>query len=145
MRDSIIKFILRAFARIHARWFRAMNGRFAAGIGRITMLLLVTRGRKSGLERVTPLTHAMLGDSYVIAASYAGSKTHPNWYWNLSAQDEASIEIKGAKRRVRVIELEGARRDEAWEALVKIFPTYERYRLRAGRDIPIIELQPCRE
>ncbi len=142
MRDQLVKFTLRAFGRLHARWFRTMNGRFSAGIGRIHFLLLITRGRKSGLERVTPLTHAMLGDSYVIAASYAGTKKHPHWYWNLRGQDEVSVEIKGAKRRVQVIELEGARRAEAWKALVDIFPMYEGYKRIAGREIPVIELRP---
>lgn len=134
--------MLRAFARAHARWFRAMNGRFASGLGRITMLLLITRGRHSGQTRVTPLTHAMLDDSYVIAASYAGSNKHPQWYWNLREQQEARIEIKGATRRVKVIELAGERRAEAWKALDRVFPLYKDYRRRAGREIPVFELKP---
>lgn len=119
-----------------------MNGHFAAGFWRITMLLLITRGRKSGIERATPLTHAMLGDSFIIAASYAGTSRHPHWYWNLREQKEASVQIKGATRRVQVIELEGERRAEAWRALVKVFPWYESYRRRAGREIPVFELRP---
>ena len=142
MRDRILKALLRAFGFLHARFFRATGGHFAAGIGRIAFLLLITRGHKSGLERVTPLLHARLDGAYIIAASYAGTAEHPAWYLNLRGQSEAFVEVKAARERVQVVELEGEDRERAWQALLSVWPFFAGYRKRAPREIPVFALTP---
>lgn len=142
MRDQFIKFILRTFSFAHARFFRATGGRFAAGIGSICFLLLITRGHKTGQIRVTPLLHATLDGAYIVAASYAGTATNPHWCLNLRARSEAEVEIKGARERVQVLELDGERREQAWQALVSVWPFFESYRKRAQREIPVFALKP---
>ncbi|MCY4279024.1 MAG: nitroreductase/quinone reductase family protein [Gammaproteobacteria bacterium] len=142
MRDRFVKATLRVFADLHKRFFRFTGGRFAAGIGPVVFLLLVTRGHKTGLERVTPLLHTTLDGAYIVAASYAGTENHPAWYWNLRGQPEAVVEIKGAKQRVQVLELEGERREQAWAALVSAWPFFVGYQKRTTRQIPVFELRP---
>ncbi len=142
MRDRIVKTLLRAFGVFHIRLFRWTGGRFAASIGPVTFLLLITRGHKTGLERVTPLLHTTLDGAYIVAASYAGTENHPAWYWNLRGQPEAMVEVKGAKQRVQVLELEGIRREQAWAALVSAWSFFQGYQNRTTRKIPVFELRP---
>ncbi len=142
MRDRIVKKLLRAFGVFHMRLFRMTGGRLAASIGPIKFLLLITRGHKTGLERVTPLLYTTLDGSYIVAASYAGTESHPAWYWNLLGQAEAMVEVKGAKQRVEVLELEGERREQAWGALVSAWPFFTGYQDRTTRKIPVFELRP---
>ena len=142
MRDRIVKFLLRTFAYLHVRSFRAFGGRFVGRIGPINFLLLITRGHKTGLERVTPLVHTTLDGAYIVAASYAGTAENPGWCWNLRKQSQALVELKGARERVQVIELEGERLEQAWTALISVWPFFKGYRKRAPREIPVFALKP---
>nr|MDQ2699563.1 nitroreductase family deazaflavin-dependent oxidoreductase [Actinomycetota bacterium] len=89
--------------RMFVRRIRGGAGSVAGGNG----LVLVTRGRKSGQRRETPVAwFPGPDDSWIIAAAYNGSASNPDWYWNLSADpDGATIVVKGEEIEVRAEEL----------------------------------------
>src|SRR5579863_1449035 len=73
--------------------FRANNGKVGGPFAGANLLLLHTKGAKSGLERVNPMMYYRDGDRYVVIASKGGADTHPDWYHNLLANSELSVEV----------------------------------------------------
>jgi deazaflavin-dependent oxidoreductase (nitroreductase family) len=108
------------------------------------LLLLTTTGRKSGLERTSPLGWVSDGNSgWVIAASANGAASIPAWYYNLAAApDEARIEVSGATFPVSAEQLHGAEREAAWQKLTTAIPRFGKYPEKTDREIPVIRLTP---
>ncbi len=108
------------------------------------LLLLITTGRKSGLERTSPLGWVADGNGgWLIAASANGAASNPAWYHNLAAApDEARIEVGGATIPVSAEQLHGAEREAAWQTLTSGIPRFARYTEKTDREIPVIRLTP---
>ena len=108
------------------------------------ILLLTTTGRKSGLERTTPLGWVSDGNGgWLIAASANGAANIPAWYHNLAAApDKARIEIDGATIPVSAEQLHGTEREAAWQTLTAAIPRFGRYAEKTDREIPVIRLTP---
>lgn len=108
------------------------------------LLLLTTTGRKSGLERTTPLGWVSDGNGgWLIAASANGAAGIPAWYHNLAAApDKARIEIKGTTTPVSAEQLHGTEREAAWQTLTAAIPRFGRYAEKTDREIPVIRLTP---
>ena len=106
------------------------------------ILLLTTTGRKSGLERTTPLGWVSDGNGgWLIAASANGQASLPAWYHNLAAApDKARIEINGATIPVSAEQLHGTEREAAWQTLAAAIPRFGRYPEKTDREIPVIRL-----
>jgi deazaflavin-dependent oxidoreductase (nitroreductase family) len=106
------------------------------------VLLLTTTGRKSGLERTSPLGWAADGNGgWLIAASANGAAGNPAWYYNLAAApDKARIEVDGATIPVSAEQLHGAEREAAWQALTASIPRFGKYPHQTDREIPVIRL-----
>jgi len=106
------------------------------------MLLLTTTGRKSGLERTSPLGWVSNGNGgWLIAASASGAAGIPAWYHNLAAApDKARIEINGATIPVSAEQLHGTEREAAWQTLTAGIPRFGRYAEKTDREIPVIRL-----
>jgi deazaflavin-dependent oxidoreductase (nitroreductase family) len=121
--------------------FHAKRGR---GVGRWgdTLLLLTTRGAKSGVVRTTPLVYHLDGDRYVVAASKGGAPAHPGWYHNLVKHREAEIEVGTEKFTVRATPVpNGPERDRLYEAHGSMFPGFREYPKRTERVIPVVVLE----
>ena len=127
--------------KIHASLFRATNGKVGGRLVGSPVLLLVTTGRKSGLQRTTPLLYLDDGDRHVIVASNGGAAKHPVWWLNLRANPEATVEVAGRKTRVRATESQGEERARLWKRLVRMYGPYESYRKKTDREIPVILLE----
>jgi deazaflavin-dependent oxidoreductase (nitroreductase family) len=108
------------------------------------LLLLTTIGRKSGLERTTPLGWVSDGNGgWLIAASANGAAGLPAWYHNLAAApDKARVEINGATIAVSAEQLHGTEREAAWQALTAAIPRFGKYAEKTDREIPVIRLTP---
>ncbi len=106
------------------------------------VLLLTTRGRRSGRQRTVVLQYFPDGAAMVVAAANDGGASHPGWYFNLAGCPEASVELAG--RIVPVIASEMPP-DEAlrwWTRILERDPSYERYARATTRRIPILRLTP---
>jgi deazaflavin-dependent oxidoreductase (nitroreductase family) len=105
-------------------------------------LRLHVRGRRSGLERTTPLLCAPYGSGWLIAGSFFGQPSTPQWVTNLRASGTAAIEWKGRRIAVTATELHGAERGSAWQVLLQVWPNYRLYESHTTRVIPIFRLSP---
>ncbi|MFK7895204.1 MAG: nitroreductase family deazaflavin-dependent oxidoreductase [Myxococcota bacterium] len=132
------------FFRIHPWIYRKSKGRILGRFGNSPVLLLLTRGRKSGQPRTNGLVCLDRGDSWAVAASWAGEPKHPVWYLNLMAQPDVTIEFAGRTIPVRARELGGDERDRVWSEIVEQDPSFAEYeeRTRGLRSIPVILLEP---
>lgn len=121
--------------------FRANGGKVGGPFEGAPMLILHSTGAKSGKERINPLVFQPNGERWVIFASKAGAPTHPDWYHNLVAQPEASIEVGTDTVPVTATVAEGDEHDQLWEAQKAAAPGFAEYEEKAqGRRIPVVIL-----
>ena len=122
---------------------------FRANAGVVTVtppngpvLLLHSKGAKTGRELVTPLIYRREGDSYVVLASMGGWKTNPAWYYNLVANNEASIEVGTQKVDVTAVVASGADRERLFALHCETYPQFAYYQGKTKRQIPVVVLTP---
>jgi len=107
------------------------------------VLILVTKGVRSGVLRETPLLYARNNENVAVIASSLGSAHHPQWYRNLLANPEASLYFDGHQSLYSYRQLEGEERQEYWQRMQEVYPGYNRYaELAGGRHIPVILFSP---
>ena len=131
------------FWKIHPKLYRFSGGRLLGRLVGMEVLILNTRGRRSGRERSTCLTTFREGGAFVVIGSFLGEPRDPGWVHNLRAQPEATVQTGREIRRVRAHEAEGAERDRLWARLVEIQPEYRDYEGRTDRVIPVVVLDPA--
>ncbi|HEY5059352.1 MAG TPA: nitroreductase family deazaflavin-dependent oxidoreductase [Gaiellaceae bacterium] len=121
--------------------FRANDGKVGGDFERLPLLLLHHTGAKSGIERVNPLAYQRVGDSVAVFASKAGAPTNPDWFHNLVANPDASIEIGAESYPVKARVAADEERDRIWNAQKEVFPNFAEYEKTAGkRRIPVVVL-----
>jgi deazaflavin-dependent oxidoreductase (nitroreductase family) len=126
----------------HVRRYRETGGK----VGHIwkedsTVLLLTTKGRKTGEPTTTPLIYAEDGDRYVIVASQGGAPEHPGWYRNLSKDPNVELQVEAEVFPARARTAEGEERERLWRLANEVWPHYESYQRRTGRTIPVVVLE----
>ena len=105
----------------------------------LPVVIVTTRGNKSGKIRKTPLMRVEHDGQYALVASQGGAPTHPVWYHNLVADPEAVTVQDGPEvLDVRVHETSGAERDEWWGRAVAAYPSYADYQRGTDRQIPVL-------
>jgi deazaflavin-dependent oxidoreductase (nitroreductase family) len=115
------------------------------GMHRERLLLLTTTGRRTGEPRTTPMMFHRDGDRVLVIASNIGAPRHPDWYLNLVAHPEATVEVgdeSGAPRPVVARSLEGAERTAVWEMLKAAYPFFAEHERATERTIPVVALTP---
>jgi len=137
-----IRPLIRAIAFVHRWLYRASRGRLGSTLAGKPMLLLTTKGRKSGKERTTPLLYHRDGDSLVVVASNGGDPRYPSWYLNLQAHPQARVQVGRLRLRCAARVAGPEERARLWPALLAEYSGYAAYERRAGRQIPIVVLTP---
>ncbi len=111
----------------------------------VPSLVLTTTGRVSGLAREAPLACMPEDDGgFVVVGSNFGREHHPAWTANLLANPEAEVSHRGHVIAVTARLLEGAERSEVWPRLLEVWPVYDRYVERSGRELRVFRLTPAR-
>jgi deazaflavin-dependent oxidoreductase (nitroreductase family) len=131
--------VIRAGSRVHTALLRLFP---AARLVGADTLVLTTHGWRTGRETSTPLFYARDGGRLLVAASFAGSGRLPVWYRNLVAHPDVQVTLGGRAERRRARTLTAGEAEAAWPRLLAVYPTYGRYRRRARRTIPVVELSP---
>jgi deazaflavin-dependent oxidoreductase (nitroreductase family) len=108
----------------------------------LPVVIVTTTGARSGKARKTPVMRVEKDGVYAAIASYAGNPANPQWYYNLVAHADAELQDGADVRRVRARELAGAEKQRWWDIADALNPAYARYRAAAGRDIPVLALEP---
>jgi deazaflavin-dependent oxidoreductase (nitroreductase family) len=139
---------LRRVADLQTLLYRVSGGRVGNGIPgfpevRGKLLLLDHVGAKSGKKRTSPLLYFRDGDDVVVIASKGGYPKNPAWYYNLMANPEARVQIRGERRQVRARLATAAERERLWPQAVQTYKGYADYQARSkGREIPLVILEP---
>jgi deazaflavin-dependent oxidoreductase (nitroreductase family) len=104
----------------------------------LPVILVTTRGNKSGKLRKTPLMRVEHDGEYALVASMGGAPTHPVWYYNLKAAPDDVVIQDGAEPFIaNVSELSGGERDVWWQRAVDAYPPYAEYQTKTDRLIPV--------
>ncbi|EFH85964.1 nitroreductase family deazaflavin-dependent oxidoreductase [Ktedonobacter racemifer] len=118
--------------------FRANSGKVP---GWAPLILITTKGAKSGQERIYPLMSVPYGDTYLAVASKGGSPKHPLWYHNLMAHSNITVEVGSEKFPARARLLSGDERAQAFAKAISVFPPYGEYQKKTAREIPVFLLE----
>ncbi|WP_405065287.1 nitroreductase family deazaflavin-dependent oxidoreductase [Kribbella sp. NBC_01510] len=126
--------------RLMARRVRRRGAKFLG----FNAMALTTVGRKSGLERTTPVGWFPGTDgSWLVVASAAGAPGNPDWYYNLAAHpDQVRIDVDGKTVDVRAEQLHGPERAQAWDQITTAAPRFAQYQVKTDRELPVIRLVP---
>jgi deazaflavin-dependent oxidoreductase (nitroreductase family) len=106
-----------------------------------TILLLFTKGRKSGEERINALIFQPDGDDYLIVASKGGTDAPPGWYLNLVADPEVEVQVKGHRFKGHARTATDAEEPRMWEKMTEAWPDYDDYQKKTDRQIPVVVLE----
>ena len=118
--------------------FRASSGK-VQGWG--PLILLTTKGAKSGQTRIYPLMSVLDGENYIAVASKGGAPKNPLWHNNLLAHPDVTVEVGNETFAAKARLLTGDEREQAFEKAVSVFPPYGDYQKRTTREIPVFLLE----
>jgi len=121
--------------------FRANGGKVGGGFAGAPMVLLTTTGAKSGTKRTTPLVYLPDGDRVVVFASKGGAPTNPDWYHNVVANPEVTVEVGGESYQARAVVAEQAERDRLFAEQASRMPNFAEYAEKTTRVIPVVVLE----
>jgi deazaflavin-dependent oxidoreductase (nitroreductase family) len=122
--------------------FRANEGKVGGPFEGAPMLLLHTKGARTGLPRVNPLVYLPDDDRYLIFASKGGAPTNPDWYHNLLADPDVTVEVGTEEVPVQAVVITGPERDELYARQVEHRPAFGEYVTKTTRVIPVVALEP---
>ena len=126
------------YAKLDTAVQRFTGGRFSPmRLAGLTSVLLTTTGRKSGLPRSTTLLAVPDGGSLILIGSNFGRPGHPAWSANLKTNPEATVHLRGHAFPVTATLLDGADRETAWRTATRVWPAFDVYAARAGREIRV--------
>ena len=122
--------------------FRANMGRVGGPFEGASLLLLHTKGARSGTDYTNPVAYLADEGRYVVFASKAGAPNNPGWYHNLNAHPDLSIEVGEETVAVTATEATGAERERIFARQVERSPQFAEYQAKTERVIPVIVLTP---
>jgi deazaflavin-dependent oxidoreductase (nitroreductase family) len=135
---------LSIFGDSHVRVYQETKGAEGYIWNGAPILLVTTKGHKSGQVRTTPLIFVQDGDAVAIIASKGGAPEHPGWYLNLQAQPRVQVQVKGDVYDAAARTAKGAERARLWDEAVKVWPQYTDYQAATDREIPVVVLERVR-
>ena len=121
--------------------FRANAGKVGGPFDGAPMLLLHTKGAKSGKDRVNPVVYQADDDRLAVFASKGGAPTNPDWYHNLRANPRAKVEVGTDTFDVDARVAEGDERERIWTRQKEVMPGFAEYEQKTPRQIPVVVLE----
>jgi deazaflavin-dependent oxidoreductase (nitroreductase family) len=136
--------VAKAFTGLHVAVIRSTHGKVGARMGALHLCVLTTTGRRSGVERHTPVASFPHGDGLVVVASAGGSDEHPGWYLNLVANPAVRVELDGVDRPMTARTASDQEKARIWPDIVAQAKNFEGYQVKTSRNIPVVILEPSR-
>lgn len=133
--------LMKRIGRWHTALYRLTGGLVGGRMDGLDMLLLTTKGCKSGTARTVPLPYFRDGDRYLLIASYGGNPRNPAWLKNIAADGDVGIQVGRRRQRARARIAQGAERERLWSAVTRLFPRYLEYQKKTERVIPVVVLE----
>lgn len=106
------------------------------------VIVITSRGAKSGKVRKTPVMRVEHEGKYAAVASLGGAPKHPVWYFNLVAHPAIEVQDGPVKQDMTARELSGDEKADWWQRAVAAFPDYAAYQRKTAREIPVFVLEP---
>ncbi|MGW8591006.1 nitroreductase family deazaflavin-dependent oxidoreductase [Dietzia sp. NPDC055877] len=131
-----------AWAADQAELIESSGGTEGTSLQGRPVVLLTTRGAKSGKLRKSPLMRVEHDGEYAIVASMGGAPDHPVWYFNVKAEPHVELQDGRVRQDMRAREVTGEEKARWWERAVKAFPDYADYQAKTDREIPVFVLSP---
>ena len=128
---------------VHKQLYQRSGGRIGGKVGPTQMLILTTTGRRSGQPRETMLNYAVDGDRIILIASFGGDDRHPQWYRNLEANPEVTVQIGTETRRMKAATATPEERPRLWALMTEGYKGYDSYQRKTRREIPVVVLSPA--
>ena len=122
--------------------FRTNHGKVGGYFEGRPLLLLTMRGAKTGVERTTPLAYLADGERFVIFATKGGAPTNPDWYYNVSANPDVTIEVGDRRLPAKARVTTEPERSELYDRQAERWPAFAEYPKKTSRTIPVIVLEP---
>ena len=131
------------FVPIHRLLFRVSGGRLLSRLEGVGVLILVTRGHRTGKRRSSPLLYFRFegSDELIVVASNYGQDHHPGWYWNLVADPGVFVQTKGEPFAAEARIAEGEERMALFDRMVAMNSRFANYRASTDRQIPVVALR----
>ncbi|MER7704789.1 nitroreductase/quinone reductase family protein [Kitasatospora sp. NPDC097605] len=123
--------------------FRAAEGLVGGDFAGKTLLLLTTRGRRSGESRTTPLVYLRDGGRVIVFALNGGAPADPAWYRNLADTPEVTVELGPDTFAAHAVPLDAAEHEDVWARQIEVEPVFAEFRARTTRVVPLVELRPA--
>ncbi|WP_369393903.1 nitroreductase family deazaflavin-dependent oxidoreductase [Streptomyces sp. CG1] len=108
----------------------------------LPVIVLTTRGARSGKIRKTPLMRVEHDGTYAVVASQGGAPKHPVWYFNITSDPHVELQDGPVKQDMRAREVTGEEKARWWERAVAAYPPYADYQKKTSREIPVFVLEP---
>ena len=130
------------WAADQAEKYEASGGAEANTLRGVPVVILTTKGRRSGKLRKSPLMRVEHDGSYAVIASQGGAPKHPAWYLNLVEEPHVMLqdgpEAVDMKARVAT----GGERETWWSRATDVWPDYDTYQTKTDRQIPVVLVEP---
>ena len=133
---------LKATGKLNVPLYRLSRGRLMGKVGTAPVLLLTSTGRRSGQQRTAPVLYLVDGERLVVVGSNAGNKRAPAWSFNLKANPDAEVDVRGKRRSVRARVAEGEERARLWEKVNELYEGFDSYDANTSREIAVFVLEP---
>ena len=127
---------------VQAIVFRLTSGRLMNKIRGMDICVVKTKGAKSGKIRYIPLMLVSYQEGVILVASLGGADVHPSWYWNIKANPEILVYLKGKKLNLLAKQVSDQKKAELWTLICSFYPPYDAYQKRTKRNIPVFNCQP---
>ena len=124
----------------HIDEFRANGGKIGGRFEGRPVLLLTTKGAKTGRQHTTPMMYLLEDGHLYVFASKGGAPTHPDWYWNLVANPDVIVELGTERFDATATSLADGERDRVYARQSELYPQFADYQTKTERLIPVVEL-----
>lgn len=132
------------FGKEHVKRYVESDGAEGHDWQGTTVLILTTKGRRSGERRSTPLIYQRDGQNYLVVASKGGADEPPAWYLNLEADSEVEVQVKEERFSAHARTAEPQEKPALWRTMAAAWPAYDEYQEKTGREIPVVVLERSR-
>jgi deazaflavin-dependent oxidoreductase (nitroreductase family) len=122
--------------------YESTGGQEGATLEGVPVIILTTKGRKTGKVRKSPLMRVTDGERYAVVASLGGAPKHPVWYLNLVADPKVVVQDGAEAKEYTARVAEGDERDDWWTRAADVWPSYNDYQTKTDRQIPVVVLDP---
>jgi deazaflavin-dependent oxidoreductase (nitroreductase family) len=130
------------WAANQAEKYEASGGTEANTLRGVPVVILTTKGRRSGNLRKSPLMRVEHEGTYAVIASQGGAPKHPGWYHNLVAEPRVMLQDGPEAREMQARVATGDERETWWSRATEVWPDYDKYQTKTDRQIPVVLVEP---